>query len=233
MGSFANTLFLWLLGWIRTAASLLWNIMSGASASVFLQWIEEHWVLTAGAICIIGLVSDWLVYMFRWRPYRVWGSYFRRLQRGKEPETEDTAENSEDSLETDSPLAQDAGAPGFQAMGQEPLKEKNGRASAWNWEEEGTAEQVRFSESASETYRRYRNRPEEEQDPQDTTARFEEAIRPRRRRTRIGNLFREDGSEADYVAPQELIDRREAYRQPVYPRNWKGNTEKDEWNQVE
>ena len=92
MGSFANTLFLGLLGWIRTAASLLWNIMSGASASVFLQWIKEHWMLTAGAICIIGLIADWLVYMFRWRPYRVWGSYFRRLQRRKEPETEAAAE---------------------------------------------------------------------------------------------------------------------------------------------
>ena len=51
-----------------------------------------------------------------------------------------------------------------------------------------------------------------------TTERFEQAIRPRRRRSVRAMLS--DRPEAQAPAPDQLIDRNEAYRQPVYPRSW-------------
>lgn len=54
-----------------------------------------------------------------------------------------------------------------------------------------------------------------------TTERFEQAIRPRRRRSVRAMLS--DRPEAQVPAPDQLIDRNEAYRQPVYPRSWHEN----------
>ena len=53
--------------------------------------------------------------------------------------------------------------------------------------------------------------------------------RKRRRRLIVGDLFADPEEELyQYERPQQLIDKDKAYRQPVYPRNWKkdeGETE--------
>ena len=68
---------------------------------------------------------------------------------------------------------------------------------------------------AEETYRR------EEALPEPIPARTK-----RRRRLNVSDLFsnpEEDLREIE--APQDVIDRRKAYREPVYPRGWKQNEE--------
>ena len=30
------------------------------------------------ALCVLGVALDLLVYLLRWKPYRVWNSFFRR-----------------------------------------------------------------------------------------------------------------------------------------------------------
>jgi len=62
--------------------------------------------------------------------------------------------------------------------------------------------------------------------PEGTTARFEQAIRPRRRR-RVNSLIRENDQEV-YAAPDELIDQNEAYRRPVYPSSWRADEGDDD-----
>ena len=58
MGSFANTLFTILLGWLQGAVSAVWSAFTSEKGNGFLTWIGDHWILLAGILCIIGLVAD-------------------------------------------------------------------------------------------------------------------------------------------------------------------------------
>ena len=64
---------------------------------------------------------------------------------------------------------------------------------------------------------------EETEIPGSTTEKFAQAIRPRRRRSVRAMLTDRQDQAAE--TPDQLIDRKEAYRQPVYPRGW---TEEEE-----
>lgn len=83
MGSFANSMFSSLLGWFRTAAMWVWNVLFNAEDGGLVGWIGENWLGLIIALCVICLAVDFVVHMLRWRPYRVWASFLRRLQ-GKE-----------------------------------------------------------------------------------------------------------------------------------------------------
>ena len=80
MGSFASSAFSLMLAWVRSAAAWLWQLASGEEASGLFRWIGAHWKGLALALCVVGLVVDWVVYLIRWRPQRVWQSFFRRLR---------------------------------------------------------------------------------------------------------------------------------------------------------
>ena len=82
MGSFANSVFSVLLGWIRTAINQMWALVNSDSGGGFLAWIGENWKALTLILCGVGVVTDVVVYLFRWRPMQVWASFFRRL-RGK------------------------------------------------------------------------------------------------------------------------------------------------------
>ena len=79
MGSFANSVFNMLLGWIRAAASSLWGALTGRGED-FLTWIGENWLAVTIAICAVCTLIDVVVHILRWRPHRVWASFFRRLR---------------------------------------------------------------------------------------------------------------------------------------------------------
>ena len=59
--------------------------------------------------------------------------------------------------------------------------------------------------------------PREER-PESRTEAFDRALRPRRRR-RVREMLT-DAGEKTAPRPDQLIDRNEAYREPVYPRSW-------------
>ena len=76
MGSFANSLFKIMLGWLQTAVSAVWSAFTSKNGSSFFSWIGQHWILLAGILCVIGLATDLCVYFCRWQPYKVWKSFF-------------------------------------------------------------------------------------------------------------------------------------------------------------
>lgn len=80
MGQFAGTLFRLLLGWVQTAVSWLWNLVTNADVSAWLQWFLDNWLALLALLCIGGLLVDFLVYLFRWQPYRVWRSFLQRFK---------------------------------------------------------------------------------------------------------------------------------------------------------
>lgn len=74
MGSFINALFNFLLGWIRGTAQWLWNMVTSDSHGGLLGWAMRNWLPLVILLCIFGVVMDFLVYLIRWQPYRVWGA---------------------------------------------------------------------------------------------------------------------------------------------------------------
>ena len=91
MGSFANTLFTILLGWLRGAVSAVWTAFTSEKGNGFLNWIGDHWILLAVILCVIGLAADLCVYLLRWKPYMVWKSFLSR-SRDADEETDEPEE---------------------------------------------------------------------------------------------------------------------------------------------
>ena len=89
MGNFANTLFSSLLGWLRGAALWLWNYLSNPESGGFIVWVADNWLVLIILLCAACMLVDFIVYMIRWQPYKVWGSFFRRLT-GRKEAAEDT-----------------------------------------------------------------------------------------------------------------------------------------------
>lgn len=81
MGQLASRLFQMMMGWVQTAASWLWALVTQSDASRWLRWLTEHWLPLLVGLCIAGVVIDFVVYLFRWQPYRVWLSFLNRLRR--------------------------------------------------------------------------------------------------------------------------------------------------------
>lgn len=90
MGQFAGTLFRVLLGWVQTAASWLWGLVTNTDVSAWMRWLLDNWLPLTVLLCIGGVVIDFIVYLIRWQPYRVWGRFLRRASGGEEPSEEET-----------------------------------------------------------------------------------------------------------------------------------------------
>lgn len=88
MGLFANTLFSVLMGWVQTAASWLWSLVTNTDVSAWLRWLLDNWLVLVILICLAGVAVDFIVYFFRWQPYRVWGRFLRSKQQEEAPEPE-------------------------------------------------------------------------------------------------------------------------------------------------
>lgn len=89
MGNFANTLFSSLLGWLRGAVLWLWNYLNHPESGGFIVWVADNWLTLIILLCAVGMLADFIVYMIRWQPYKVWASFFRRLT-GRGEAKEDT-----------------------------------------------------------------------------------------------------------------------------------------------
>lgn len=79
MDSFISALFSLLLGWIRGTAQWLWNLMNSDSTGGLIGWAVRNWLPLVILLCIFGMAADFVVYLIRWQPYRVWARYFSWL----------------------------------------------------------------------------------------------------------------------------------------------------------
>ena len=79
MGSFANSIFNMLLGWLRSAAATVWSVISGQQSAQAFEWLGENWLGLTIAVCAICTLVDMIIHLLRWRSYKVWASYIRRI----------------------------------------------------------------------------------------------------------------------------------------------------------
>ena len=84
MGSFSNTVFSILLGWLQILVSMIWSALTEKDGHSFLEFIGNHWLILAAVLCAIGLAADFTVYLFRWQPYKVWKTFRKRIRNRRE-----------------------------------------------------------------------------------------------------------------------------------------------------
>lgn len=113
MGSFANTLFSVLLGWIQGTVSWLWQVIASADAGAWMTWVLDNWLALVILLCLAGLAVDLVVYLLRWQPYRVWRSFLRRVS-GREAD-EEPDDTQPQWVYADGSTAADAPAKGGEA----------------------------------------------------------------------------------------------------------------------
>ena len=221
MGSFANTLFSLLLGWLKTVTSTIWSALTNKGNESFLQFIGKNWILIAVILCAAGLAVDFAVYMFRWEPWKVWRSFWRRIKhRDTEPEEEIPPEEDvyadpyRDGYEEEEEQ---------QAPEPEPTEEE--AFARWR-EERPVREEPRAAAEVTRAgyevpYDSVYRRPVDREAPAGEYG----TGAPTRRRRRFSNLLGEadDGEQFHYFAPRPIMDHRDAYNEPVYPQKWKTN----------
>ena len=246
MGSFANTLFTTLMGWTQSVISALWSLFTSTKGNGVLRWVGDHWVVLAIVLCAVGLIADLGVYLARWRPYLVWKSFLKR-RRG-----EDGAENPEEGTELPGETAAVPVREGVPPVRTAPLpppaapaqEEAEDELARWKREPDLPKTEIKSAAPPLVTaagyvvpddspYRRpaaKQNRPEPaaaDGDADRDSALMQSA--KRKKRINVNDLFASPEEEIyEFDAPQNLIDRNKAYRQPVYPRGWNRGKEKEE-----
>lgn len=248
MGSFANSLFTLMLGWLQGAVSAIWSAFTSQNGSSLLNWIGRRWILIAAILCAIGLAADLCVYILRWKPFRVWKSFFYR----KEPEGQAeyaVPDNSQPVFSRGGPEPMTEHEKPEPVFNREAEREPEPDFSQWETEKPAEREMVQpavkpptitnagYIVPADSPYRRPSENHAEQQPVQTEEAdwnsgRREERNEPapvtqrRRRRISVSELFSDPEEELrQYDAPQHVIDSRQAYHAPVYPRRWKKNEE--------
>ena len=93
MNAFAEGVFNALLCWLRLASQRLFRFFSTGTEDGFLTWLGDHWFFTVVFLCVLGLITDYVVWYFRWRPDVAWRTrvrhFFARM-RGEEMRRKDT-----------------------------------------------------------------------------------------------------------------------------------------------
>ncbi len=248
MGSFANSLFKILLGWVQGTAAAVWSAFTNKDGGTFFEWIGRHWILIACILCVTGAAADLCVYLFRWKPYKVLKSYFARKRGTADGElysrtaTEQTAGTGVTKQEQISgPKNRPVSRPSCEPYAEPDLShwetepESIARDSEEAVPEPDTVTRSGYVVPADSPYRRpaerIRAKAEDENGTAAGTGREEPTpIAPRRRRKiKVTDLFTDPEEELrQFDAPQHVIDSRKAYHDPVYPHGWKKNEEDGE-----
>ena len=251
MGSFANSLFKIMLGWLQTAVSAVWSAFTSENGSSVFNWIGQHWILAAGILCTVGLLTDFCVYLFRWKPYKVWKSFFAGNKQTDFQQTDagpkscaHTKSTSGDGGQNNEPYAETAARIRKDIPDESDLSRwetgSTGEALLKNDQPEelpATVTNAGYIVPADSPYRRpseeiTRPAETEEKDyyPLSPERKDPAPIAPRRRkRINVSELFTDPEEDLrQFDAPQHVIDSRKAYREPVYPRGWKKSEDNGE-----
>lgn len=250
MGSFANSLFKIMLGWLQGVVATVWSAFTSENGSALFNWIGRNWILIAAVLCVAGLVADLCVYILRWKPFRVWKSF---LSRGRNISDETSPAKpgsyitgyahkpySEHSFREEDPDSH------------KPVNENLHVPDLSQWEDERDEKDINAGERdqrpatvtgagyvvpADSPYRRPSGQKQEkgiqtsEPEPSERTGSESTGVLTSRRRRRISvsELFTDPEEELrQFDAPQHVIDSRKAYRDPVYPHGWKKSEDNGE-----
>ena len=226
MGSFANGVFTMLLGWVSGVARFVWNLFSSEGGGGLWQWIGKHWIPLVGILCGIGLVFDLVVYVFRWEPFRVWRTPWSRRAREKQMNRE--AEKAERQAQIREQRWND---PASETI----IRESERQPELSRWETQIEIEEPAPQEPDLVTPAGYRvpadspYRPPAREREEGGRMRGVAPVTRRRRRLNVATLLSDAEEDLTaYQKPETIIDRHQAYHEPVYPRRWRNNEDEDD-----
>ena len=246
MGSFANTLFSALLGWVQSVASSIWAFFSDERGGGLLKWIGEHWLPLAAFFCLCGIALDLAFTLHLKRNKRL---AFRHVP-------PDSGDASDPVPETEEPAASDFGTDSMihstDPYAEPPENTVNPEDEAEDlsrWTPSDPLPSIPEKISAPEPQvtaagyvipadSPYRRPAAPSQDaafstpaalPPDPSHPAPASSGRRRRTIKVRDLFSNPEEELlEFEAPQNLIDRKQAYRRPVYPSTWNQGKDREE-----
>ena len=224
MGSFANSLFRLMLGWLQTAVSAVWTAFTNQNGNSLFNLIGKHWILIAGVLCAIGLAADLCVYLLRRKQSRKHRPFYdETVQRPyiHAPQDEETV--TEPDLSQWEPEEATQEMP-YAAPEERPaMITKAGYVVPQDSPYRKPAEEKKISRTETQT-------ETQAAVPAGIRRGDPEPIIPRRRRRiNVSELFSDPEEELrTFEAPQHVIDSKSAYHDPVYPRGWKSSEDKAE-----
>lgn len=77
MNLIADNLFSVLLGWTRSLFNSLWNMLTNNSAG-FTGFLQRFWLPLIIVLLVFGTLTDYIIWLIRWRPYYVWSAWLRK-----------------------------------------------------------------------------------------------------------------------------------------------------------
>ena len=245
MGSFSRSLANILFGWVSGVISKIWAMINTDSGTALIPWVGKMWLWIVVALCLLGLVTDLVVYAFRWRPHKVWISAFNRI-RNKSHKKPEVPLNGNNSAESAYGYATQSTSDGTE----QPLPDARFNPDGYPTADETiryVPERVQRNPSGAGDnpyigqYERRYTRPEGERharnEAERNNIRTGDLIAPRRKHAVSTETAGEDESPVmefrrkRRTAPQ--IDPAEAYNAPFYPPQWnkKTNTGEDTNNE--
>ena len=252
MGSFANTLFRVMLGWLQGIVSAVWSAFTSDKGGSLLTWIGKHWIPITAILCIIGLVSDLGVYIARWKPYKVWRSFFFHKKEEEETVHERRPLMNERQIRRQT-TAQTERVQSIPEPVETEQEETYQPTDFSRWEPETpkdektyptpresvpvTVTPAGYHVPADSPYRRPPSAaaPVQTQETETVstgrqeTGKAQPVLYRRRRRINVSELFSDPEEELHpFEAPQHVINSQQAYHEPVYPRGWKKSEDEKE-----
>ena len=85
MNGFVKTLLSAVLSWIRALINQIWHSLRSENSGVFYRFFSDNWLTIVISLCVLCVLTDLIVYFFRWRPDYVWASRWRRTRRKRPP----------------------------------------------------------------------------------------------------------------------------------------------------
>lgn len=237
MGSFASSMFSVMLGWIRTAVSYVWNAASSPEGSALLHWMGDNWLTLAVLLCLAGVVADAIIHLLRWRSYKVWASFLRRMtgRKTEEEPARTTRTVHRQWLYADGTARTETVEPDELPMEEDPHPWQNVAPTVPDYELDREAYMRQYARPEAQTTEVHESLEDYPQPVQQEILQEpeEEAPQPMRRyrkvarqnsRTPFQHLFsNHDADELDlrYRPAQPAVDKNQAYNKPYYPPQWK------------
>jgi hypothetical protein len=106
IGGFSELISLFfaaMMGWAHSLSNWVWSMISG-SGKRGSSWLTSNWIQLLVALIIIGVALDWLMWMLRWQPYKLWFKSLRQRARRTAPPYADSTEPAQYIDASDVPL---------------------------------------------------------------------------------------------------------------------------------
>ena len=206
MIALASDLYQIFLGWVKNLAAEVYLFVSEGEWTGVLSLLSRSWGVILLAMLLFGLLADNAVYWFRWRPFEVWKSFFRRLHSGRRHEEAAPIQRVMEVSQSYVPPEDDVYHPPEGATVYTP-------------------DQLTYAPSPTDIVYNYEAKASEDDPEMLDDAFYEEPARPRSRRAhrryfRLPNILadtEEDGPQLRYRAPRQTQMRGEAFHAPYIP----------------